>query len=219
MKPEILLKAYVQYQSEDAFRDLVVSTLDMVYSSSLRMVHGTPHLAEAIALSAYSELARKAPSLSKDVELASWLRERTCKIAVKILRAEGRAIDWAVLKRERNALPAPSGVQPPPPGLAIRICQSIFLSAARHKSHGLFLPQVSWPTWIRPMHVRSVAVCVLVIIVWWNIPFHRRNPIVRSQGSLVTPSSFAQLASPEEGGPPTPSHVANTNAGTNKNQK
>ena len=28
MKPEILLKAYVQYQSEDAFRELVGSTLD-----------------------------------------------------------------------------------------------------------------------------------------------------------------------------------------------
>jgi len=42
MKPKILLKAYLEYQSKDAFRDLVASTLDQVYSSSLRMGRGAP---------------------------------------------------------------------------------------------------------------------------------------------------------------------------------
>src|SRR5579871_439941 len=63
MTPEILLKAYVQHQSEDAFRELVASTLDEVYSASLRIVHGTPHLAEEITVRVYLELARKAPGL------------------------------------------------------------------------------------------------------------------------------------------------------------
>lgn len=215
MKPEILLKAYVQYQSEDAFRELVAGTLDEVYSTSFRIAQGTPRLAEEIALSAYLELARKAPGLSKDVALASWLRERTCKIAVKILQAEERAIDWAAVKREKNALSTPADVQSAPPGLAIRICHSVFLSAARFKHYELFSPRVWWPTWIRPMHAGGVAVCALVIVVWWNNPFHRHNPIVRSQGSPMTPSSFAQLASPEE----LPGHTANTNVVVNTNQK
>jgi hypothetical protein len=219
MKPEILLKAYVQYQSEDAFRDLVASTLDEVYSTSLRIVNGAPYLAEEIALGAYSELALKAPTLSHDLVLASWRREHTCRMAVRILRAKERVIDWAALKREKNALPAPAGVQLAPPGLAIRICQSIYLSTPRHRGHGLFSPRVWLPIWIRPRHVGGVAVCVLVMVIWWNIPFHRRNPIIRSQGSQLTPSAFAQLASPEEGGPPRPNSVVDTNAEIHIKQK
>jgi hypothetical protein len=215
MKPEILLKAYVQYQSEDAFRELVAGTLDEVYSTSLRIAQGAPHLAGEIALSAYLELACKAPGLGKDVVLASWLRERACKIAVRILRAEERAIDWAAVKREKNALLTPADVQSAPPGLAIRICQNVFLSAARPRRYGLFSLRVLWPSWIRPMHVGGAAACVLVMTVWWNHPFHRHNPIVRSQGSPMTPSSFAQLASPEE----LPGRMANPNAITNTNQK
>ena len=216
MKPEILLKVYVQYQSEDAFRDLVASSLDEVYSTALRIVHGAPHLAEEIVLRVYLELARKAARLGEDVVLASWLRERTCKMAVTVLRAEGRAVDRAVLKKEKEALSIPAGVQPAPPGLAICVCQGILLNSARHKGFGLFLPRVWWPAWIRPLHVGGAAVCVVGMIVLWNIPFHRRNPIVQSPGLQMTPSSFAQLASPEEGGaPPGPSHMANTNAGTN----
>jgi hypothetical protein len=215
MKPEILLKAYVEYQSEDAFRELVAGTLDEVYSTSLRIAQGAPHLAGEIALSAYLELACRARGLSKNVVLASWLRERTCKIGVRILRAEERAIDWAAVKREKNALSTPVDVQSAPPGLAIRICQSVFLSAMRRKRQELFSPRVWWPTWIRPLPVGGVAVCVVVIIVWWHHPFHRHNPIVRSQGSPMTPSSFAQLANPEE----LPGHTANSNAVTNTDQK
>ena len=216
MKPEILLKVYVQYQSEDAFRDLVSGSLDEVYSIALRIVHGAPHLAEEVVLRVYSELARKAARLSKDVVLASWLRKRTCKIAVTVLREEDHAVDRAALKKEKEALSIPAGVPPAPPGLAICVCQGILLNRARHKGFGLFLPRVWWPAWIRPRHVGGAAVCVLAIIVLWNIPFHRRNPIVQSPGLQMTPSSFAQLASPEEeGASPGPSHMANTNAGTN----
>src|SRR6478735_8165174 len=123
MKPEILLKVYAQHQSEDAFRDLVRITLDEVYSSAFRIVNGAQHLAEEIVLRAYSELARKAPALGEDGELASWLRERACKMAMTVLHAEGRAIDRAVLKKEKEALSIAAEVQPAPPGLAIRICQ------------------------------------------------------------------------------------------------
>jgi hypothetical protein len=215
MKPEILLKAYIQYQSEEAFRELVAGTLDGVYSTSLRIAQGASHLAGEIAVSAYLELARKAPVLSKEVVLASWLRERTCRIAVRILRAEDRAIDWAAVKREKNALSTPTDVPPAPPGLAIRICQSVFLSAARPRRYRLFSPEVWWPTWIRPLHIAGVAACGLAIMVWWHNPFHRHNPIIRSEGSALTPSSFAQLAGPGE----LPGREANTNAASNTNRK
>jgi len=219
MKPEILLKAYVQYQSEDAFRDLVAGTVDEVYSTSFRIVEGAPHLAEETTLRVYTELARKAPDLNQNIVLTAWLRERTCKTAVSILRDEDRPIDWAAVKKEKKA-PLPStGSQPAPPGLIIRICQSIFLTSARHRSPRFFSSAVWWPDWMRPRQSGTVAVCLLILILWWINPFHHHNPIIRSQETHRTPSSFAQLASPEEGGPPIPAQLANINAETNLTEK
>jgi hypothetical protein len=79
MTPEILLKAYVQYQSEDAFRNIVAGSLDEVYSMALRIVHGPPHLAEEIVLRVFWELARKAPRLGEDVVLASCFVQRRAR--------------------------------------------------------------------------------------------------------------------------------------------
>ena len=198
MKPEILLKAYVQYQSEDAFRELVAGTLDEVYSTSFRVTQGAQRLAEETALNAYLELARRAPGIREDVALAPWLRQRACKIAVRLLRAVERDIDWAIVKREKNGRSIPAKVEPAPPGLAIYICKTVFLSVKPHKGYRLRLPRISWPAWIRPVHVRSAAVCAFVIMVWWHNPFHRHNRIIRSGGALMTPASFAQLGGSEE---------------------
>ena len=219
MTPEILLKAYVQYQSEEAFRELVASTLDEVYSTSLRIVHGTPHLAEEIVVRVYLELAHKAYKLDKGVVLASWLREHACKMAVTVLHAEDRTVDRDALKREKT-LSVPGAVQPAPDGLATRICCGIFLSAPRRKGLQLFALKDWWPDWIRRRHLVGGAVCVLAIIIWWSNPFHRRNRIIESQGPpLLAPSSFAQLASPDEGGPSTIGDMVNTNVGINPKQK
>jgi hypothetical protein len=215
MKPEILLKAYVQYQSEDAFRELVAATLDEVYSTSLRVTQGAQRLAEETTLNAYLGLARHAPGIREDVALAPWLRKRACKIAVRILRVGERDIDWAIVKREKDVRSTPAEVQPAPPGLAIYICQTVFLSVKPHKGYRLRLPRISWPTWIRPIHVRGAAACALVIMVWWHNPFHRHNRIIRSGGALMTPASFAQLAGPDEMEGP----VANSDALTNTNPK
>ena len=148
MKPEILLKAYVQYQSEDAFRELVGSTLDEVYSVALRIVQGPQHLAEETVLRVYWELARKAPRLGEGLVLASWLREHTCKTAVIVLREEDRSVDRSALKKERQAHSTSDGVQAAPPGLATRVCQGILLNAARYKGFRLSLP-VWGPAWFR----------------------------------------------------------------------
>lgn len=221
MTPEILLKAYVQYQSEDAFRELVGKTLDEVYSTALRIVQGTPHLAQETSVRVYMELARQAPGLGKDALVASWLRERTCKTAVTVLRAEDRPVDRAVLKREKEAPSIPSSVDPAPAGLAKRICYAIFLNKGRHKGFRLSFPTISWPAWIRRRHFGAAAVCALVLLVWWNNPFHHRNRIIKAEGTqlTLTPASIAQLASPDGFTVFTPGHVANTNAGTNLSQK
>jgi len=216
MKPEILLKAFVQYQSEDAFRELVTGTLDEVYSTALHIIRAPQHLVEETVLRVYWELARKAPRLGEDVVLASWLHDRTCKIAVTVLHEGDLSVDRTALKTEKRALSSPNGVQTAPPGLAIRVCQGILLNAGWKKGFRHLLPRVVWPAWLRPVHFGAGAVCVLVIVVLWNIPFHRRNPIVQSPELQMTPDSFAQLARPEEGGP---SLTGNPNAETHPNQQ
>src|SRR6185312_10943301 len=102
----------------------------------------------------------------------------------------------------------PTDVQPAPPGLAIYICKTVFLSVKPHKGYRLRLPRIPWPKWIRPIHVSGAAACALGLMVWWHNPFHRHNRIIRSEGPLMTPASFAQLAGSDEMEGP----VANTNA-------
>src|SRR5579864_7466464 len=114
MKPEVLLKAFVLHQSEDGFVELVASTVDEVYSSALRIVEGPPHLVEEAVLRVYWELARKAPRLGGDVVLAAWLREHTCKTAVRILHEQDRSIDRATLKKEKQGLSTPNVIQTAP---------------------------------------------------------------------------------------------------------
>jgi len=217
MKPEILLKAYVLYQSDEAFRELVAGTLDEVYATALRIVHGPVHLVEETVLRVYWELARKAPGLGEDVVLASWLREHTCKLAVNVLHEEDRSVDRAALKKERQDLSTLNAVQPAPPGLATRVSQGILLYAARHKRPRLSLRPVWGPVWFRRARIGAAVVCVVIVIIFfWNIPYHKRTPIVESPELQMTPASFAQLASPEEGAVPVePKHTANTNAQAN----
>ncbi len=205
MKPEVLLKAYVLHESEDAFRELVATTVDEVYSCALRIAPGPRHLAEETVLRVYWELARAAPRLTEGVALAAWLREQTCKSAVKVLREEDCPVDRMALKKEKQG-PASDGTQSAPPGLAIRVSQGILLNAARSKSLWHILPRVVWPPWLRPAYVGAGAVCMVGGLVLWHMPLHRRNPIVKAPEMQMSPASFAQLAGPEEDGPPSPSN-------------
>ena len=147
----------------------------------------------------------------------SWLHEHTCKTAVIVLHEADRAVDRAALKKEKQGLPTQSDLQAAPPGLAIRVCQGVLLSAPRHKGLRLPLWPVLVPGWFRPTRFGAAAICVLVVLILWHIPFHKRNPIVRSQGLQLTPASFGQLAIPEEGWA-TPGPLANTNVKTNSSQ-
>lgn len=94
-----LLADYVASGSEAAFRDLVASYVDLVYSAAIRLVNGDAHLAEDVAQTVFADLARLARTLPPDVMLGGWLHRHTCFVASKVVRGERRRQE-----RERQAV-------------------------------------------------------------------------------------------------------------------
>ena len=76
-----LLREYVANGSEDAFRELVLRYVDLVYSTAVRLVNGDSNLAEDICQTVFIDLARKARTLPPDVKLGGWLHRDTCFVA------------------------------------------------------------------------------------------------------------------------------------------
>jgi RNA polymerase sigma factor (sigma-70 family) len=85
-----LLRAYATEGSEVAFGEIVRRHVDFVYSTALRKVGGDRHLAEDVTQTVFTDLARKAKSLPKDVVLAGWLHRDTCFRAADAVRREQR---------------------------------------------------------------------------------------------------------------------------------
>jgi RNA polymerase sigma factor (sigma-70 family) len=85
-----LIKRYVDDGSEAAFRELVRTYIDLVYSTAIRLVAGDAYLAEDLAQMVFVQLARKARGLPADVMLGGWLHRVTCNMAAKALRSERR---------------------------------------------------------------------------------------------------------------------------------
>ena len=94
-----LLSEYVKGGSEAAFRELVARYTNLVYSVAVRLTNGDSQLAEDIGQRVFSDLARKAHSLSQDVMLGGWLHRHTCFVAATMMRAERRRQN-----REREAV-------------------------------------------------------------------------------------------------------------------
>src|SRR4051812_49110213 len=94
-----LLADYVRTGSESAFRELVARYMDLVYSTALRSVGGTPHLAEDVAQLVFLQLARKAGTISGRAMLGGWLHRVSVNEASKLVRTENRR-----RTRERQAL-------------------------------------------------------------------------------------------------------------------
>lgn len=85
-----LLRRFTAEHSEAAFGELLTRHLPLVYSAALRQMGGDAHLAQDVAQSVFTDLARKAPGLSEKVVLAGWLHRGTIFAARQILRSENR---------------------------------------------------------------------------------------------------------------------------------
>jgi RNA polymerase sigma factor (sigma-70 family) len=85
-----LLRAYANSRSEEAFQDLVKRHLPLVYSVAVRKVGGDAHLAEDVAQTVFTDLARKASRLCGHPALTGWLFTSTHYAAAKAVRTEAR---------------------------------------------------------------------------------------------------------------------------------
>ena len=85
----LLLAAYVEDQSEEAFRQLVEHHLSMVYHTALRRT-GNPTLAEDVSQQVFTILAKKATRLHSGTGLGGWQLRTTLFEASKAMRSESR---------------------------------------------------------------------------------------------------------------------------------
>ncbi|MEK7707327.1 MAG: sigma-70 family RNA polymerase sigma factor [Verrucomicrobiota bacterium] len=84
-----LLDRYTRDHAEDAFAEIVRRHVDLVHSAALRQVR-SPQLAEEVAQSAFTDLARNAARLAPDTILTAWLYQVTRRTAIDVVRREAR---------------------------------------------------------------------------------------------------------------------------------
>jgi RNA polymerase sigma factor (sigma-70 family) len=90
--PELLAR-FARTNSEEAFAELVNRHVNLVYSVARRQVSGDDHLAQDVAQTVFTDLARKAGSLAQRENLTGWLYTSAYFAAAKIVRAENRRRD------------------------------------------------------------------------------------------------------------------------------
>ncbi len=85
-----LVRRYAAEGSETAFAELVERYVNLVYSAALRRLGGDGQLAQDVVQLVFTDLARKAHSLSHGVVLAGWLHQATRYAAAQLRRTERR---------------------------------------------------------------------------------------------------------------------------------
>jgi len=101
-----LLQNYADRNSEEAFAELVRRHVNLVYSAALRQVR-SPQLAEEVAQSVFTDLARNAGKLKPDTVLTAWLYQVTRRTAVDVVRKESRRQLREQIATEMNAMTPP----------------------------------------------------------------------------------------------------------------
>jgi RNA polymerase sigma factor (sigma-70 family) len=111
-----LLARYTRQHDEDAFGEIVRRHLDLVFSAALRQVR-SPQLAEEVAQSAFTDLARQAHRLAPGTVLTAWLYQVTRRTAIDVVRREARRQLREQTACELTAMNAPalSGQNPMEP--------------------------------------------------------------------------------------------------------
>jgi RNA polymerase sigma factor (sigma-70 family) len=97
-----LLRRYEREHAEEAFAEIVRRYLNLVYAAALRQVR-SPQLAEEVAQSAFTELARNSGRLAPDTVLAAWLYQVTRRRALDLVRREARRQLREQIATEMNA--------------------------------------------------------------------------------------------------------------------
>ncbi len=88
-----LLRRYVADRSDAAFAELVSQHINLVYSAALRQVNGDCAAAQDVTQAVFTDLARKAPALTRHASLTGWLYTSTRYLAANARRAENRRRD------------------------------------------------------------------------------------------------------------------------------
>src|ERR1019366_2718926 len=101
---QTLLSQYARTGSESAFRELVSRYIDLVYSTTFRLVDGDVESAQDVAQTVFVALADQARMLPKDVMLGGWLHQHTRFAAGKLMRTERRRQLRERQAAEMNAL-------------------------------------------------------------------------------------------------------------------
>lgn len=100
-----LLNRYARDHAEDAFTEIVRRHLDLVHSAAFRQVRSL-ELAEEVAQSAFTDLARNARRLAPDTVLTAWLYQVTRRTAIDVVRREARRQLREQIVTEMNAINA-----------------------------------------------------------------------------------------------------------------
>ncbi len=86
----VLLRRFTENGDQEAFRDLVCRHFGLVYGTALRLANGDASLAEDVAQTVFTDLARKARLLPRDIILPGWLHKAARFAAAKAVRGEQR---------------------------------------------------------------------------------------------------------------------------------
>ena len=100
-----LLDRYTSRHAEDAFAEIVRRHLALVHSAALRQVR-SPQLAEEVAQSVFTDLARQAQRLAPDTVLTAWLYQVTRRTAIDVVRREASRQLREQIATEMNAMNA-----------------------------------------------------------------------------------------------------------------